>query len=36
VVLALSLLVAQGHRTTVRSGTDDANHAVLEEEPTGP
>ncbi len=36
VVLALSLLVVRGHRTPGRSGTDDASHEVLEEEPTGP
>ena len=35
VVLALGLLVVRGHRTTGQSGTDDANHVVLEEEPTG-
>jgi drug/metabolite transporter (DMT)-like permease len=36
VVLALSLLVVRGARTAGRSGTDDANHVVLEEEATGP
>ncbi len=35
VVLALGLLVVGGGRTTGRSGTNDADHVVLEEEPTG-